>query len=874
MIELPPLLLILLLLLVPPTTGVSENSHESCGWETCACKRKLFDLRARWEATRKLEKPAGNGRQYARDRLVDVKHQKIEFTPDFDQRSLAGTTTTTFAPIAKPLASINLDAFDLQVDTVESDQAIESWDYDDSRIAIFFKQPIQPGIDASITVTYSAEPKDGLFFRTEAMGYPAGDDHLWTQGEPEKHRYWFPGYDFPNERFTTEVICYVPEAMTVLSNGTLISDTVTDGVRRVHWHQQKEHVNYLVSVIAGYFQKLEDKHGELPLAFYTTPSNFDVAENSFRDTKKIITYLEGEIGMDFPWAKYYNVCVADFIAGGMENTSISTLSNNTLFSKDSGNLRSSHRLDAHEVTHQWFGDLVTCKDWSNLWLNEGFATYYTHLYEGHKNGAEAQRYGLYRDLLRVTGTNDDKPIVWRGFSDPWEQFDYRAYPKGSWVLHMLRSKLGDDLFRKCVKTYLDRNINTSVETSDLKEAFEDVSGLGLDEFFDQWVYHGGNPQLDVKYSWDGKGKKAKFTIKQTQKISERVMLFDFELPIRVVGASGKVYNHIARVQKASADYTFSIPESPAIVRIDPELTILAKTQFNPPQHLLENQLQAEDDMMGRLLGTKSLAKKKTHRSVELLETRLNEDSFHGVRIEAANALATHRSEAAFAILRESYQNQEDDRVRINVVRAIGKFYSETALATLTEIAEKDQNPEIVAAAISTIGKYPESNVADNLVNYLKRESYRHRIAVSSINAMRSQGSPKYINALIEHLKTSSAAFTTSDFGRALDTLAYLARGAADADKTTVRNFLASHINTPKAQLGPMVARALGTLEDPRAIPILDPLTTAGEETDALVKAANEAIRKINSGKSQATEVRDLRDQMLKLQQQLKRLEKQ
>lgn len=849
----------------------AENEYHSSGWENCACKKNLFDLRSRWNATRKLEKPPGNGRQYARHRIVDVKHQKIEFTPDFKNRNLTGIATVSFAPIARPLESISLDAFDLKVEKVETTEAIDSWDYDDSRIAVYFKDSIPADKEVNVTVHYSAQPKDGLFFRTEAMGYPKGDDHLWTQGEPEKHRYWFPGYDFPNERFTSEVICHVPEAMTVLSNGDLISDTVKDGLRTVHWHQKQEHVNYLISVIAGYFNKLEDKHGELDLAFFTTPSNFDVAENSFRDTAKILDFMEKEIGREFPWAKYYNVCVADFIAGGMENTSISTLSDQTLFSADSGNLRSSHRLDAHEVAHQWFGDLLTCKDWSNLWLNEGFATYYTHLYENHKSGRDDFLYGLYKDNLRVTSQTDGRPIYWRRFSDPWEQFDYRAYPKGSWVLHMLRCELGAELYKKCVKTYLNRNENTAVETSDLKEAFEDVSGLSLDEFFDQWVYHGGTPILDTKYSWDGKKKQAKLEIKQSQKLSASVLLFDFELPVRFVTKSGEVIDRKARVQKQSESFVFDLPEAAAIVRIDPGYTVLAKVNFKPSTELLHNQLAAEGDMMGRLFATQALASKKDSKSVELLAKRLAEDSFYGVRIEAAKSLAKHRTPAAFAVLSKAVEEQKDDRVRIEVTRGLGKFYSSEALKVLKSIIETEANPEIVASAIGALGKYPFDQVNELLMASLNRESYRHQIAVSAIRVLRSQAAPENTAVLLKHLVNSEAKFTTRDFGQVLDSLAYLAREAQAEQKDKVREYLGSQVNTPKEKLRANVIKAMGTLRDPKALPLLSALSSAGDSHDRSATAAKDAIKAINGQKKQADEVKDLRSQLLKLQQEVKKL---
>ncbi len=224
--------------------------------------------------------------------------------------------------------------------------------------------------------------------------------------------------------------------------------------------------------------------------------------------------------------------------GGMENTSLTTLTVNTLFTKASENLRSSRSLDAHELAHQWFGDLVTCRDWSHLWLNEGFATYYSLLYDKHLLGEDFFKHGLYRNARGIFGNAKDTiPIVYRGYSNPMEQFSFRAYPKGGWVLHMLRSQLGDDLYRKCVRTYLERHRFGTVVTQDLVEIFEELSGRSLSQFFDQWVYLSGYPELRVKYSWDELAGQVKLNVTQVQMTSEKRPLFRFPLPVKLVVGS-------------------------------------------------------------------------------------------------------------------------------------------------------------------------------------------------------------------------------------------------------------------------------------------------------------------------------------------------
>jgi aminopeptidase N len=283
-----------------------------------------------------------------------------------------------------------------------------------------------------------------------------------------------------------------------------------------------------------------------------------------------MAFYEKEIGVPFPWDKYDQVTCADYHWGGMENTTITTLTQRTINSDDVENVRSSRSLDAHEMAHQWFGDYVTCKDWSHLWLNEGFATYYALLHERHQFGQDAFNYGLYldaRDDIFVQD-KDERPIVYREYKDPGEQFDFRNYPKASWVLHMLRSLVGEDLYREAIRNYLKRHALSDVETEDLREAFEEVSGRPLDKFFDQWVYHGGLPKLKVTYRWLAEDRQAHVTVEQTQETNGKVLLFELETKLRFV-VDGKPIDEPIKIDGRRHDFYVSLPEKPEIVRFDP-----------------------------------------------------------------------------------------------------------------------------------------------------------------------------------------------------------------------------------------------------------------------------------------------------------------
>ncbi len=830
------------------------------GWEWCAQKG---------HAAATTSPSSAAQRKYAPDRRIDVKHLKLDFTPNFAKRSLTGTATLTFAPIAKPVREIKLDAIDLRIEDVEANIPLESYHVEEEHLSFLFQNPVPAGQEVRLTVHYFAEPQDGLFFRTPEMGYKPGDTHLWTQGEPQRHRYWYPSYDYPNERFSTEIICHVPKGMTVLSNGELIEESVAGDLATFHWLQKEPHVNYLVSVVAGYLKKLEDDFRGIPLGFFTPPSDFPQAANSFTDTKEILAFYEREIGVPYPWAKYYNVCVQGYPYGGMENTSVTTLTTRTLFTKETETLYTTRHLDAHEVAHQWFGDLVTCKDWTHLWLNEGFATYYTELYEEHKFGRDHKLYRMHQNARRVIESKDDKPIAWRKYSRPWEQFDYRAYPKGAWVLHMLRSQLGADLYRQAVKTYLQRHRFDVAVTEDLNAAVEDVSGRSFDRFFDEWVYHGGTPKLGVSYAWDGKRKQARLSVAQTQKLSDRVLLFHVPLPVRFYLGEERHDFEIA-VSQAREDFYFDLPAAPTAVRIDPDYTVLADVSVKLPNPLVEAQAELPDDMLGRLFAVQMLGKRKDSKSLDLLTKRLASDPFFGVRIEAAKALGNRQSDDALQALLGAGE-QEDARVRLEIVKSIGRYYHPDARTRLATFVQHEANPGIATAAIEGLAKFPGEDVEAALLAALDRESFRHRIAAAAIEALRVQDRPTAAQPVLAHLRAKSSAFVDRDFGKALKSLGFLGRNLEFGPREEIRRFIAGFTSDPREQLHVPAIEALAKLEDPRSVAILENLAVENGSRPKVAEAAKKAVAALNAEKGQPQELKDLRGEVLDLREELRRI---
>ncbi|MBT5534165.1 M1 family metallopeptidase, partial [Candidatus Poribacteria bacterium] len=652
------------------------------------------------------------GRKYAPDRLIDVTLLTIDVTPDFERREIRATTTIRFRPIAEPVREIVLDAVDLGVLSVVASHEIEGHTVGEEQIAITFVEPIPPGADASVEIEYTASPEKGLYFRTADMGYPEEDTQLWTQGETYEGRHWFPSFDYPNERFQSEVICHVPAEMTVVSNGRLIAESVDagTGLKTSHWRQEKPHVSYLIALVAGRLAKVEATVRDIPLAFYTPASQGEYAANSFRDTADIMEFLEDEIGVAYPWDKYDQVAVLDFHFGGMENTSLTVLTDRTLFGDATENLRDSRGLVAHELAHQWFGDYVTCKDWSHVWLNEGFATYYDWLHAGHRDGEDEKLLHLYNAARGIVGNDDRRPIVSRDYRSAMDQFGYRAYPKGAWVLHMLRTRLGDDLYRLCVKTYLERHALGSVVTEDLNAVLEELSGRSFDRFFDQYVYHARHPELDVSYSWDEAGDLAKIAVKQTHTVDDDVVLFHVPTKVRFDFEDGSAQERDLFIDEEEEDFYFPLDAQPEVVRLDPKFGVLAKVSFDKPDAMLHAQLEDTSDVIGRLRAVEELKSNDDLDTVERLQAALNGDPFHAVRSAASRALREIHTPEAFEALRNSL-DQADARVRKQVVADIGGFYRAESRDIALEVLASEANPDIVASALRSLGKYGGDDVS-------------------------------------------------------------------------------------------------------------------------------------------------------------------
>ena len=398
---------------------------------------------------------------FAPDRPCDIVHIALTLQLDIAQQSLRGTCATTVRAVQEAVPGLTLDAVDLQIVQVrQAGGATLPYDYDGQRLRVTFPEPLHHDAPATVEVDYSVtKPRLGLYFITPDAAYPHKPVQVWSQCQDEDARYWFPCFDAPNEKATTEMTVTVPQPYFVLSNGTLLSTTRDEaaGTITYHWLQDQPHSTYLMTLVVGEFSEHTELVDGLPVQWYVTPGREDDGQRAFGDTPEMVRFFSQKLGVPYPWNKYAQIAVSDFIFGGMENTTATTQTDLTLHDARAHLDFSSNGLVAHELAHQWFGNLLTCKHWSHAWLNEGFATYFDALFHEHHKGTDEFRYYMHQNAkayFREDAEHYRRPIVTNVYKEPIDLFDHHLYEKGSLVLHMLRYMLGDAAFWGSLQQYV------------------------------------------------------------------------------------------------------------------------------------------------------------------------------------------------------------------------------------------------------------------------------------------------------------------------------------------------------------------------------------------------------------------------------------
>lgn len=527
-------------------------------------------------------------------RTHDLVHTILDVRFDWKKKHLLGKARITLMPHFYPSDQVWLDARGMDIRAVKLLRGADSiplqYTYANDSIDIRLDRTYKGGEKYELYIDYTAKPDElktvggsnaissdkGLYFINADGSDPKKPMQIWTQGETQSNSVWFPTIDVPNQKMTQELRITVEDRFKTLSNGLMVSSVKnTDGTRTDTWKQDLPHAPYLVMMAIGEYSIVKDTWRGKEVSYYVEPKYEGVARKIFGNTPEMLEFFSTRLGVDYPWSKYSQVVVRDYVSGAMENTSATI--HGEFVQRDLRELLDEDNEDviAHELFHHWFGDLVTCESWSNLPLNESFATYGEYLWNEYKYGreeADLQRIGDLSAYLREAKTKQ-VDLIRFSYEDREDMFDRHSYQKGGLILHMLRKWVGDEAFFASLKEYLSTHKFQPVEVHDLRLAFEKVTGQDLNWFFNQWFLASGHPDIDIRYDWDETTRKSRVIITQKREAKSETPLF--RLPLEVDVYSEASVRRIRFIAEGEVD-TLEIDagRKPVLVNVDAEKSLL------------------------------------------------------------------------------------------------------------------------------------------------------------------------------------------------------------------------------------------------------------------------------------------------------------
>ena len=685
-------------------------------------------------------------------RTHDLLHTKLELKFNWEKEQVIGVATLKLAPIAKASKTLTLDAKGFTFNSIKTASG-KTLDYDyggeKQRVTIMLDRVYQKDEEYTLVIDYTATPEQsggsaaitsdkGLFFinpRGEEEGKPR---QIWTQGETENNSRWFPTIDKPNERCTQEMYVTVKDNYKTLSNGSLVSSKpVAGGMRTDYWKMDLPHAPYLFALVVGEFDVVEDeKWNGIPVNYYMEDGFAEHAKAIYPYTREMLTFFSQTTGVEYPWAKYSQVAVRDYVSGAMENTT-AVIFGEFMHGTERSliDVETNEKIVAHEMFHHWFGDYVTCESWSNLTLNEGFANYSEYLWMEEKHGRDAadahmmdERSGYFGSAQR--GVHE---LIWYDYEDKEQMFDAHSYNKGGAVLHMLRGYLGDETFFASLKYYLTENQYSPVEVDELRMAFEEVSGEDLNWFFDQWFLSAGHPMLSLTTEFtDG---KTLLTVKQTQDTDDNVPGV-FRLPTKVAiftnGSSTPVMHDIVVDQR---EQTFTFPGSvkPDVVIFDPEHYILAQFDYEKSAAELAAQFRGAPTVVDRMLVLQRLSRKDASAEKSATVTAALQDKFHGVRASALRLIGEDATPAQLAQVKQLAMSDPHSEVRAGAIELLGAMEDSSAEAVALAALKARPYP-VVAAGLALLAETNPGKAAQEAKNLEKVDNGDVQSALATIYA--------------------------------------------------------------------------------------------------------------------------------------------
>jgi aminopeptidase N len=707
------------------------------------CKTgKLSNDQPEWDFGNILDtiEVSGKPKEYraSEKRNFDLLHTKLQVSFSWEKQHLYGKANLMLKPYFYESNLLVLDAkgFDInKVVLVNSNQTFQDlkFEYKDSlKLHIQLPKVYTRKDTFEIFIDYTAKPNElqsggsnaitsdkGLYFINPLNKDANKPQQIWTQGETEASSCWFPTIDKPNERCTAEICITVSDSLITLSNGLLTESSVlSDGTKTECWTMDQPHAPYLFMMAIGKYSVVKDKWRGKEVSYYVEPDYEKYARNIFGNTPEMLEFFSQKLGVEYPWQKYAQVVVRDFVSGAMENTSASLFLEQIQSNNRERLDRNWDFIIAHELFHQWFGDYVTCESWSNITLNEAFATYSEYLWNEHKYGKDEADYNLMGDLKKYLGEARiyQEPLIRFHYKDKEEVFDSHSYEKGGLILHMLRNYLGDEAFFKSLELYLKNHAYTSVEAHNLRMAFEEVTGEDLNWFFNQWFLSSGHPKLKITYSYIDSTKKQIINIEQ-QRSNDNTVYFRLPLQVDIYTAEGITRKEIL-VNDKKHTFEFDVATKPKLINVDAAKILVcekddSKTNdewiyqfYNAPlvidKHEALNKLAGKQDSKQEVKDLFIAATKAPHWSVRevavnklFLDDSLSRSS--NFELLKSVALKDEKSQVRHAAIKRLSNYQKEEQLKI-YEQTIGDSSYLVASKTLKAIYEIDTTKALSLAA--------------------------------------------------------------------------------------------------------------------------------------------------------------------------------
>ncbi|NHJ85493.1 MAG: hypothetical protein FK734_08525 [Asgard group archaeon] len=677
-----------------------------------------------------------------------IEHLAMNWIVDLEKTIIKASNEMTLTSKISALTKIELHAVNIDikkiVDQDENELSYEL-DSDNHSLIIYLKEAICEATSVILTIDYEVhQPCTGGFFEKPNDYFPDVGYQLWTQFQDNYSRYLIPIYDHPSHKFPVEMIVTVPEGYYAVSNGILQEHKKNkDKTETCHWFQEKPIPAYLITLAVGDFNVFDEKFGKLDVIYYAEKKwDKDTVYRCLQKTPEMIKFYEEKFGVKFAWDKYGQVMISNFVMGGMENVSVATLTDTIFHDEKTHKDYTGEELVAHELVHQWIGDLITCKSWTHGWINEGGATQLQNEWKKHDLGIDEYLYdqlGKQESYFREDKNSYRRPIVQRKWEWGFDVFDAHLYPGAAWRYYMLKHLVGEDVWWQVLGYILTKHAYTSVETIDYQRAFEDITGNDLDWFFDQWLIQAGYPEVNIKVSYDSDSKQVMVKIEQTQEQDNTPEAFRFPFIIQLTFEDGSKTRFENLVNEKVHTFYYKVNEKPEMIEIDPDYTVLMDASIDKNTEMWIYQLSNGSTIISRIQAARALGKKATRKAVHALNKAILTEKFWGVQVEIAKVLGGLKTELALDGLITAVK-VENNKARSAIATAFGNFYqNQRAHDALTKMLDDKESYWVVSNAAASIGKVKLDSALEVLKNNLPKsdKSWTNVVTRGFINGLAS-----------------------------------------------------------------------------------------------------------------------------------------